>query len=366
MKENHKMKIGIVGCGKVVIEHYIIPLRKLIKDKAIEISVLIDKNQESIKYVGRKLNCKNFFTNLEDALASNRIDALIIASPISYHTEHILTALKYGCHVLCEKPMTNNVIDAELIYNKSIEYNKIVSIAMARRFFPNLIEVKRMIENGALGTNITFELREGGFYSWPIASDVSFKRESSKGGVLLDSGAHTLDILFWFFGTGRVLEHHDDAWKNGVETNSISTIEFENARGIFQLSWDSQINNIFKITGSEKTILIKNDDINHYFEINKNDEIIKIKAKHQWPNTVIEKENPTKSTPIIYHDCFYLQLVSFLRAIKFNEKIEVDSLSALKVVRAVEESYSKSIYIKKDWISNSANIANKINHWLNN
>lgn len=364
MKDN-KIKLGIVGCGKVIIEHYILPLRKIIKDNTVEITILVDNNLERMKYVGVKLDCFNYFTNLEDALIKYKIDAIIIASPISYHTEHILTSLKYGCHVLCEKPMTNNVIDAELIYNKSIEFNKIVSIAMSRRFYPNLNQIKKIIDNGDLGDNITFELREGGLFSWPIASNESFKRASSKGGVLLDSGAHTLDILFWFFGNGKIVEHKDDAWNNGVEANSVSKIQFENAQGELQLSWDNHINNVFKIAGSKKTILLNNNDINNYYEINKKNELFKIEAKYEWAYTANQRNESNKLRPIIYHDCFYVQLISFIRALKYDEAIAVDSLSALNIVRAVEEAYSKSNYMPKKWLSNDSNSISQINHWNN-
>jgi len=56
---------------------------------------------------------------------------------------------------------------------------------------------------------------EGNVYSWPVASDFFFRKETAGGGVLMDTGVHTFDMLLWFFGEISDLDYRDDAFGGG-------------------------------------------------------------------------------------------------------------------------------------------------------
>jgi predicted dehydrogenase len=69
-----------------------------------------------------------------------------------------------------------------------------------------------------LGPIRSFEYREGYVYSWPVASDFMFKKDAAGGGVLIDTGAHTLDSVLWWLGDVERFEYYDDA-EGGVDAD---------------------------------------------------------------------------------------------------------------------------------------------------
>ena len=93
-----------------------------------------------------------------------------------------------------------------------------LAIAQVRRYMNAYKAMKQWVESGLLGTLTGFEAEEGGIYNWPVASDFFFRPEMSGGGVLMDTGAHVVDALLWWFGDLEVTTYEDDN-AGGVEAD---------------------------------------------------------------------------------------------------------------------------------------------------
>lgn len=127
-----------------------------------------------------------FYSNLEDMMKSEEVDAISIASPTSTHAEIALMAIENGKHVLIEKPMTSTVEEAERIIEAEKSSNVFVTVGFIERFNPIVSRSKVLIENEELGELVLISARRLGPY-WPDRlKDVD---------VIRDVSIHDIDVF---------------------------------------------------------------------------------------------------------------------------------------------------------------------------
>lgn len=355
--------LAVIGCGTVVEELYVLPLRRLRRAGVLEVRALIDNNAGRIARLGKQLGCTLGYPDLPTALQGTKLDAVLVTSPVGLHALHVVTALEAGCHVFCEKPLTNSVAEARRMSEAARKACKVLAVGMARRYYPSLAEVGQLIARGDLGGRVEFLLREGGPYGWPIASDAAFKRSNSGGGVLLDVGAHTVDTLFSLFGEGRSTACQDDAWMGGVEANSKVELEFPNARGTLQLSWDQPLNSELVIRGERVELKLNNMDVMQYERRERGQTAWRrVRSGYQWPKDARSK-TPAMGQPECYYDCFDYELIGFCRAILHGEPVAVDGEAATRVIAAIEQAYSLAEPMSMGWLSADEQAEARRNHW---
>jgi predicted dehydrogenase len=91
-------------------------------------------------------------TSLDEALADDDAEAVILATPHSLHKRQVLAAAAAGRHVFCEKPLALTAADARAMVHACRDRGLVLGIGHERRFEPALVEVKRLIDAGELGT----------------------------------------------------------------------------------------------------------------------------------------------------------------------------------------------------------------------
>jgi predicted dehydrogenase len=93
-----------------------------------------------------------FTKDFAGALKDPEIDAVILCTPHSMHTDQVLAAAAAGKHVFCEKPLALTRSDAERSVEACREARVMLGIGHERRFEPAIGEARRLIREGALGT----------------------------------------------------------------------------------------------------------------------------------------------------------------------------------------------------------------------
>jgi predicted dehydrogenase len=130
-------------------------------------------------------------------------DAVIVASPNSYHAEHALSAIGLRCPVLVEKPLAADATDARRIADAADAADVLCGAAMNLRFHPGLLYLRRLLDRDVLGSvrlaqaSFGFDLR-----LWRPGTDYrnSYSaRADLRGGIVLDA-IHELDYLVWLLG----------------------------------------------------------------------------------------------------------------------------------------------------------------------
>src|ERR1044072_5626417 len=88
----------------------------------------------------------------QDVLADPKIDAVVLATPVSGHVQQIEMAAAAGKHVYCEKPFTFSRKEAEQELAPLAKAKRVTGIGYNRRFHPEMIKLHDKIKAGELGT----------------------------------------------------------------------------------------------------------------------------------------------------------------------------------------------------------------------
>ncbi len=242
------IKLAIIGCGAVSeLSH--IPIATTSEE--VEISILVDKNIWRVKDLANKFAIKNVSDDYRQVIG--KVDAAILAVPHHLHAPIAINLLNNGIHVLVEKPMALTLAECNSMISAAEQGGAILAVGLVRRFLYSHQFVKKIILADFLGKIRSFDVSEGSIYNWPVASNFFFKKETG-GGVLNDTGAHTLDSILWWLGDYDSFEYYDDS-QGGVDANCKIYLVMKNgAKGTIELSRTRNLRNSAKIYG-EKTQL---------------------------------------------------------------------------------------------------------------
>lgn len=141
------------------------------------------------------------FDGLDAMLAAAEIDAVVLATPHSVHADQMLAAIAAGKHAFCEKPFTLNKADAARVLAAANEAGVTVAVGYNRRFHPAMVELRRRLREGALGTPLLVEAMASipaGL--WMAADNWRFNRDEWPAGGLTPMGVHQLDHMVELFG----------------------------------------------------------------------------------------------------------------------------------------------------------------------
>lgn len=140
------------------------------------------------------------------AVADERVDLVVIASPNDTHAPLARAALEAGKHVVVDKPFTLDLADARELAALAARRGCILSVFQNRRWDSDYLGVKRSIEQGVLGKLTHFEshfdrFRPGPRVRWREAAGIG-------GGLWYDLGPHLIDQALQLFGLPKRIQAH--------------------------------------------------------------------------------------------------------------------------------------------------------------
>ena len=135
-------------------------------------------------------------SNYDEIVNSDKVDAVILATPHSKHLEQIVQAVNNGKHVFVEKPITLTAADAKIAYDEAKKNNKVLAVGFNRRFHPNFIKIVEMIKNNELGKVLHIEgtINAPGLWMYAPESWRSSAAETPAGGMT-GMGIHIIDQM---------------------------------------------------------------------------------------------------------------------------------------------------------------------------
>ena len=140
-------------------------------------------------------------SGLDELLKRPDIDAVVLATPPSGHTDQIVAASAAGKHVFCEKPLALDGESAAVSVAAVQKAGVTLGLGYNRRFHPSWIDLKRRIQSGELGTILHAECTMSGPNGLTAASAAwrSQSQEAPCGG-LIPMGVHAIDGFIDLFG----------------------------------------------------------------------------------------------------------------------------------------------------------------------
>ena len=250
------LKAGIIGCGGISQAH----AEGYRKGGKAELVAFYDVDEQRAEDYAEKYGGKAYPT-AEDMLNNNNLDAVSICTPPSSHEKYTCLALQNRINVCCEKPLAHTSKSAKAMCKCAEESGKLLVTAYKFRFFPNVLWAKNLIDSGMVGSVV---FARNIFASQIDMSERWFsKKEISGGGVMLDNGVHSIDLLRFLFGevqgifavtknAGKPLEVEDSCrlmlnmstgmWASvdlsWVAGQSRNILEVNGTKGLIELWWN--------------------------------------------------------------------------------------------------------------------------------
>ena len=193
--------IGIIGCGKIAQTRHIPEYAD--NENAILVGYY-DFNMKRAEEIAKTYGGKAY-ESVDELLSNPDIDAVSVCTANNAHAEITLKALRAGKDVLCEKPMAITIEDCEFMVKTAEKKGKKLMIGQNQRLAKAHIKAKELIEQGAIGTIITFKTTfgHGGPETWSIDSGKNswfFDKKRAAMGAMADLGVHKTDLIQFLTG----------------------------------------------------------------------------------------------------------------------------------------------------------------------
>jgi myo-inositol 2-dehydrogenase / D-chiro-inositol 1-dehydrogenase len=175
-----------------------------------------DADPARAEAVAARCGSAQVFEDAHALIRDDSVEAVVIVSPAATHAELTLECLRHGKPVLCEKPLAATAEDALKVVEAEVELGrKLIQLGFMRRFDPQHLAVKEVVDSGAIGSPLLFK----GWHRNPQVVPSLVTSES----IVLDSMIHDLDSVRWLFG-----REIDEVYARGISTKPA----FEGARDL--------------------------------------------------------------------------------------------------------------------------------------
>lgn len=347
---NKKIKIAIVGYGKRGKTH----LRYYLKISDVEVVAICDVNKNII--LSHNIE---YYQDFKKMVKSEKIDAISICTPTDEHYPIALYCLKKGVHILCEKPITLTVKQAQKLLCVSFKNNLILQVGYHLKFDNLINKLKSIIDSNKLGNILMIRARQA--HNWGGLKPFGwlFDRSRSGGGTIIDNASHYLNLFEYLLGNIEEIHAFSNnlSFKKGVEDNTIITMKFKTGiLGEIETSWQdsSGRNNQLLIFGSKATMEYKETNIERVLEVKKY-----TRDKDEWNRLIREniylpkgieqlnKKNNIDNSNELLFESIENMLNYFISSIKKQTIIDLNDFTRTqKLINSVYESITKKKVIK--------------------
>jgi predicted dehydrogenase len=373
--EEERIKIGIIGLGdrgSTIID----VLNNTPQFKIIACCDILDfKLEQGVKNIKEKVTT---YTNYEEMLEKEKLEAVIVSTPLHEHFQMAMDALDADIHVMCEKVMTYSIEQAQAIKLRAEKSSKLFQVSYQYQLNPTFKAIKDIIQNGYCGKITRIDAHWHRNNNWrrtvptpELERHINWRMyQEYSGGLMAELGSHHLNMIDNILGdhpekvvgTGGI-----DYWKDGRETfdNVYALFDYPNGA---KVSFSSILSNkfedqIIKFYGDKATI-VSNGMSEAYLYPEEGTE-------KEWDDQIdgvtsasikiINDDNKRDITPkqddIIYpfednyRNTTWLLYKNFAAAIKGNEKLKL----------GIKDGYQSAISVH---MANKAIRGESIERWL--
>jgi len=231
------VRAGIIGCGGIAKTHAV----ALAALPEATFAACCDVDEARARALAEQYGVPHIFTDVGALLRSGTVDMVMICTPHPSHAALVIAAAEAGIHVLCEKPLTIDLGEADRMVEAAERAGIKFGGIFQRRFWPAAQRIRRAIDAGQLGRTTLAECQ---VRIWRpreyFARDAwRGKWATEGGGALMNQAVHAIDLFQWYmgpiteiFGRYATLLHGDYI---DVEDTVVATVVFANgALGIIE------------------------------------------------------------------------------------------------------------------------------------
>ena len=334
---NRIYHVALIGCGHMGEAH----IEDIYYKEDVRIDYVCDLDLDKARIFAKKYGARKITDRYLECIHDKKIDIIIIATYPSTHLPMLKECIRYGKHVICEKPIATSLEDGrEFVDLVKANPQCKVLIGHILRHNKAYQKVAEMIREGAIGFPIIFRMVQNHHtMDWP--KYLKLIKETSP---IIDCGVHYMDIMEWF--TGSKITYIDaiglrteddvplDKYNYGIMTVKLA----DGSIGYYEAGWSNTIaaDNLKEFIGPKGRIKLvyrkdrpthqeEGDLIDYYKYPEKQYETINIQSKRkatgaQFDYLVDMIENGIESTPTI-DEVFESMKITFEADRKIREKL---------------------------------------------
>jgi predicted dehydrogenase len=193
------LRIGIVGAGGVV-ETLHLPVLQTLLD--VRIDWICDSSESRAKALATRFKIPHAATSVTECAP---VQAVLVAIPVGYRQQVLEYALAQGWHALCEKPFAASLRQHDALQAAAETRGSQLGVGLMRRFYRTTRLARDLVSSQVFGPLREVFAGEGGPLrgtgregSWYQANAAA-----AGGGVLIETGSHVLDQVFWILNAER-------------------------------------------------------------------------------------------------------------------------------------------------------------------
>lgn len=223
MSENTELRWGILGTGWIA-ELFVADLQ-LTGHRVVAVG---SRAQATADAFAARFGIPRAHGSYEALVADPEVDVVYIATPHPRHHDDASLALRAGKHALVEKPFTINAAEAQDLVDLAAAEGLVVLEAMWTRWLPHMVEVRRLIADGALG-----EVRSViADHTQLLPSDPSHRLNALElgGGALLDLGVYPISLASDVLGVPEQIQSLATMKETGADAETGIVMRYAGGR----------------------------------------------------------------------------------------------------------------------------------------
>ena len=322
-----KLKFALIGTGGIAQTY----AQAFQTSDCCELVAVADVRKESADAFAEPFGARSF-ADYKTLTESVEFDAVIIATPPVSHPEIGMFFMNQGVHLLCEKPLCLSVAEAREMISTAEKTGVKFAMASKFRYVEDIIKAKSMVASGVLGEVVQFE------NAFTAKVDMSKRWNSDKtiagGGVLIDNGTHSVDIIRYFLGAIEEVLAVETGRTQNLSVDENVKLLAKTASGIaasVDLTWgiNKELPNFISVYGTNGTL-----------QIGWRESKYKINSNPDW--TVFGKGYDKVQA-------FRSKIENFAGAIYGSEELLIkpeDALASVEVIEAAYKSLNQNLWQK--------------------
>lgn len=240
--ENSTLRVGVIGTGAFAEVCHIPGLQSHPQARVVAVC---GRRADHARGLADRFGIPDVHTDYRELCARPDIDAVTIVTPNRYHRDQAVAAFAGRKHVLCEKPLAMNVVEAEEMVRAAEASGCVHQVAFTFRYNFAIEELRRRLQAGEIGepvyARVQYDSWEGLNPDWKVGWRE--KAGEAGGGLVFDVGSHLFDIARhvlgpiesatgFFFNLPRERLDKATGATTTVETDDLGACWFRCASGV--------------------------------------------------------------------------------------------------------------------------------------
>jgi predicted dehydrogenase len=220
------------------------------------VDAIASRSEDRAADAASRLGISKAYGSYEALLGDPEIEAVYIPLPNHLHAEWTIAAAEAGKHVLCEKPLAMTAADARRMIDACTASDVLLMEAFMYRLHPMWIEVKNLVDDGAIGELRSVQIAFSYFNDDP--GNIRNIPEVG-GGALYDIGCYAVSASRWLLGSEptkvKAVIRRDESFGTDVVTSAV--LDFDGRHAGFVCSTQMESDQRVDIHGTEGRIAVE-------------------------------------------------------------------------------------------------------------